>query len=63
MPNQPAKDTTGIFVRVRNDTKVAIQADVDRLNEINPKANITLSSWIRDAIDRELVRSKRQAKK
>lgn len=54
MPNSPAKDTTGIFIRVHDDVKAAIQADIARINRLVPGANMTISSWIRAAIDAQL---------
>jgi len=54
MPNQPAADSTPIFIRVPKKLKAQIQADIDRINSIVPGANVTLSSWIRAAIDAQL---------
>jgi len=54
MPNQPAADSKGIYIRVHEDIKAAIQDDVNRLNAINPGAGYTISSWIRVAIEDKL---------
>ena len=54
MANQPAKDSKGIYIRVHESVKAAIQAEVDRTNADIPGANASISSWIRAAIDAEL---------
>ena len=59
MPNQPAKNTRGIYIRVHDTVKAAVQADIDRLNAANPGAEYTISSWIRAAIDAQLKAAKK----
>ena len=54
MPNQPDKTKPAIYLRITQETKKAIQDDVDRLNTDNPGAGYTISSWIRGAIDARL---------
>lgn len=56
MANQPAKDSKGIYIRVHESIKAAIQAEVDRINSEVPSANVSISSWIRAAIDAELAK-------
>ena len=63
MPNQPAKDGATIPLRLPQATKDAIKTEVDLLNAANPGAGYTMSSWIRVAIDNELAKSKKAAKK
>jgi len=60
MPNQPAPGTTYIHLRVSDDLKQAILADVDRVNATSDHgATTTLSGWIKSAIMAELKRSKK----
>jgi len=54
MPNQPAKDSTGIYIRMPQKLKAAIQEDVTRINAAVPGANMTISSWVRAAIDAKI---------
>ena len=54
MANQPAKDSKGIYIRVHESIKAAIQAEVDRINAEVPSANVSISSWIRAAIEAQL---------
>jgi len=63
MANQPAADGAAVYLRLPAATKQAIQTEVDRLNSERPGAGYTLSSWIRAAIDAELAKSKKAAKK
>lgn len=63
MPNQPAKDSTGIYIRVHESIKAAIQADVDRINTEVPGANMSISGWIRAAIDTRLMANKKKQAK
>jgi len=58
MPNQPARDMVGIYIRVHESVKAAIQADVARINAEMPGANMTISSWIRAAIESRLKKNK-----
>lgn len=60
MPNQPAKDSVGIYIRVHESVKAAIQAEVDRTNAEIPGADMTMSSWIRGAIEKRLEKSKQK---
>jgi len=60
MANQPARDSKGIYIRVHESIKAAIQAEVDRINTEVPSANVTISSWIRAAIDAQLEKSKKK---
>lgn len=62
MPNQPAKDSKGIYIRVHDSIKAAIQEDIDRLNTENPGAGYTISSWIRGAIEEKLKTAKKKNK-
>jgi hypothetical protein len=63
MPNQPAKDSVGIYIRVHESIKAAIQADVDRINAEIPGANMSISGWIRAAIEARLVETKKSKQK
>jgi hypothetical protein len=58
MANQPAKDSKGIYIRVHESIKAAIQAEVERINSEVPGANVSVSSWIRAAIDAQLKKTK-----
>ena len=60
MANQPAKDSKGIYIRVHESVKAAIQADVDRTNADIPGANASISSWIRAAIDEQLKKASKK---
>ena len=57
MANQPAKDSVGIYIRVHESVKAAIQAEVDRTNADIPGANVSISSWIRAAINEQLKKA------
>ena len=59
MANQPAKDSKGIYIRVHESVKAAIQAEVDRTNADIPGANASISSWIRAAIDEQLKKDQK----
>jgi hypothetical protein len=59
MANQPAKDSVGIYIRVHESIKAAIQAEVDRINTEVPGANMSMSSWIRTAIDAQLKKDQK----
>lgn len=59
MANQPAKDSVGIYIRVHESVKAAIQAEVDRTNAEIPGAEMTMSSWIRAAIDAQLKKDQK----
>jgi hypothetical protein len=59
MANQPAKDSVGIYIRVHESIKAAIQAEVDRINAEVPGANMSMSSWIRTAIDAQLKKDQK----
>jgi len=61
MPNQPAAGSKGIYIRVHEDIKQAIQNDCDRINSIVPGANVTITSWIRTAIETQLKGIKEKA--
>lgn len=63
MANQPAKDSKGIYIRVHESIKAAIQTEVDRINSEVPGANMSISSWIRAAIEAELAKSVAAKKK
>lgn len=54
MPNQPAKDSAAIYLRVPQKVKDNIQTEVDRINTKTSGANATISSWIRAAIEAQL---------
>ena len=54
MPNQPAADSRGIYIRVHKSIKQTIQDEVDRLNADNPGARYTIASWIRGSIGASL---------
>jgi hypothetical protein len=60
MANQPAKDSKGIYIRVHESIKAAIQAEVDRTNADIPGANASISSWIRAAIDEQLKKASKK---
>ena len=60
MANQPAKDSKGIYIRVHESVKAAIQAEVDRTNADIPGANVSISSWIRAAIDEQLKKASKK---
>lgn len=60
MPNQPAKNSVGIYIRVHKDIKAAIQSEVDRINAEVPGANVSVSSWIRAAIDAQLKKASKK---
>lgn len=60
MANQPAKDSKGIYIRVHESVKAAIQAEVDRTNADIPGANASISSWIRAAIDEQLKKASKK---
>ncbi len=60
MANQPAKDSKGIYIRVHESVKAAIQAEVDRTNTEIPGANMTISGWVRAAIDAQLKKAKKK---
>jgi hypothetical protein len=60
MANQPAKDSKGIYIRVHESVKAAIQAEVDRTNAEIPGANASISSWIRAAIDEQLKKARKK---
>lgn len=60
MANQPAKDSKGIYIRVHESVKAAIQAEVDRTNAEIPGANASISSWIRAAIDEQLKKASKK---
>ena len=60
MANQPAKDSVGIYIRVHESVKAAIQAEVDRTNADIPGANASISSWIRAAIDEQLKKASKK---
>ena len=63
MPNQPARDTVGIYIRVHKSIKDDIQADIERINRLIPGANMSIASWIRAAIDDKLANpTKKQIK-
>jgi hypothetical protein len=60
MPNQPAPGTTRITMRIPDELKAAILAEVDRILQAQPKSDIKdVSSWIRTAIDEKLRRDQR----
>ena len=60
MANQPAKDSVGIYIRVHESVKAAIQAEVDRTNADIPGANASISSWIRAAINEQLKKARKK---
>ena len=60
MANQPARDSKGIYIRVHESVKAAIQAEVDRTNAEIPGANASISSWIRAAIDEQLKKASKK---
>ena len=62
MPNKPAKDTEGIYIRVHKDIKAAIIADIERINDEVPGSNLSISGWIRGAIDMRLKEAKKGRK-
>lgn len=59
MSNQADKSSTAIYIRMPSSLKKEIEKAVDYLNEIQPGANYTISSWVRAAIDDRLQRSKK----
>ena len=60
MANQPAKDSVGIYIRVHESIKAAIQAEVNRTNAEIPGADMTMSSWIRAAINEQLTKASKK---
>ncbi len=60
MANQPAKNSVGIYIRVHESVKTAIQTEVDRTNADIPGANASISSWIRAAIDEQLKKASKK---
>lgn len=50
---------TAVYVRMSNELKAAIDADVERINKIVPGANVTAASWIRAACEARLKRNQK----
>ena len=51
-----AQNEASIYVRQPQETREAIEADIKRINRMVPGASVTMSSWIRAAIDAQLKR-------
>lgn len=58
-----AQNEASIYVRLPQETREAIEADIKRINRMVPSASVTMSSWIRAAIDAQLERAGGENKK
>jgi len=63
MANQPAKNSTAIYLRLPQTVKDAIQVEVNRLNADNSGANANITSWIKAAINDKLKADKKKSSK
>lgn len=61
MPNKPREGTVRVTIRLDEDIVNAIQADAEQ--QAGDDEIITISSWIRSAIEEKLKKSKRKKRK